>query len=351
MEQRISPSAFLFATLVIAMVLLGATVTLPHDRYDRFQAHDNVTTRKADWIYERLHFDKTPVDVALIGTSRMAGGLSAPKIEAAYCQATGRRIHVANLAIPVTGRNMHYVIAREATETKAPALVVVELNDIESRRPHAGFIFLADARDVISAPLLINLNYFSDLARLPGRQLELFFRDITGDAPLRSTYDAAAYRGAHFDLTATQIAIDGRTTSRDVYLTADELEARREVRLKNVNPVYMLPKFLRRMEYRFSKHYFEKIKSSVAQTDGELRFSYLPAYGAEEIPDPLLTELNITEPIIDLGGALAADPNNWLDATHFNQRGAEIASFNFANDLALENPSLGRPTTGCSFAD
>ena len=118
MERPLSPFKFVLASVLGLAVLLCASILLPHERYYRFQAHDNVTTRKADWIYERLHFDPTPVDVALIGTSRMAGGLSGPLIERAYCEATGRRIHVANLAVPTTGRNMHYVLAKEAVQRK-----------------------------------------------------------------------------------------------------------------------------------------------------------------------------------------------------------------------------------------
>ena len=161
--------------MIAVSTLLSLTVTTPHDRYHRYQRHDSGTTRKADWIYERLHFDKTPVDVALIGTSRMGAGLSAPLIEARYCETTGRRIHIANLSIPETGRNMHYALAKEALRAKAPSLIIVELNETEPRKPHDGFIFLADASDILTAPALINFNYFSDLLRLPGRQAQLFF--------------------------------------------------------------------------------------------------------------------------------------------------------------------------------
>lgn len=345
MEKRLTPPLFAIAAFISLTALLSASILLPHDRYHRYQAHNDVTTRKADWIYERLHFDSTPIDVALIGTSRMAGGLSGPKIEADYCAATGRKIHVANLAIPVTGRNMHFVIAKEAARLKAPALTVIELNDIESRRPHSGFIFLADATDVLSAPLAININYVSDLLRLPGRQAELFLQGLLGKPAIRQAFDPEAYAGAHLDRTERIVSIDGRVKSRDVKRGKVEMDALYAARLKGVSPLYILPKSLRILEYRFSRIYLRKAENAVAQKGGEVAYAYLPAYRAESMPEPLVTELAIDKPTIDLGGASASDPGLWLDATHFNADGAALASQRFAKALADFYPALG--AEGC----
>ena len=176
MEKTLSPLAFVYGVVVCCFAILAASIAAPHERYYRYQEHHSGTTRKADWIYERLHFDPAPIDVALIGTSRMGAGLSGPGIEKLYCEATGRRIVVANLSIPETGRNMHYVIAKEAYRTKSPALTVLELNERETRKPHNGFIYLADASDVLTAPMLINVNWLNDLLRLPGRQAALYVK-------------------------------------------------------------------------------------------------------------------------------------------------------------------------------
>ena len=347
MDKQINPFTFILAALIALGAILSASVLLPHDRYYRFQAHNDVTTRKADWIYERLHFDETPIDVALVGTSRMAGGLSAPLIEQRYCEATGRKIHVANLAIPVTGRNMHYVIAKEAAKTKSPALFVIELNEVESRRPHPGFIFLADAQDVLAAPFAINLNFLSDLARLPGRQAALFYETVTGAGAVRAEFDPAAYRGAHFDLTETIFSIDGRIQSRRVVRTPEALEAMRLERAKGVSPLYMLPEPLRALEYRFPKSYLNKTNTAAQSAGGEIAYVYMPAYGAANIPTTLLKELEIDEPVIDLGGAPALDPSKWYDVTHFNADGAVEASERFARALAKTKPELGEPES-CS---
>lgn len=342
MEQHLTPIRFALAGIIALAVLLGASLMLPHERYYRFQAHDNGTTRKADWIYERLHFDQTPIDVALIGTSRTGGGLSSPLIEREYCKMTGRRIHVANLGLPQTGRNMHFILAREAALTKTPALTIIELNDVETRKPHPGFIFLADAKDILSAPIAINLNYFSDLARLPGRQASLFAETILERPAIRAAFSAEDYEGPYFDRTLVQIDINGSSLSRNVEHNRDEMNAMRGQRLRNVSPLWMTPKPLHDFEYRFSKYYLKKIETTVAAHDGEIIHAYLPAYG-ESAPTPvLLTALEVGAPNINLGGELALDPSLWLDATHLNAGGATLASVDFAHQLARIYPALGK---------
>lgn len=341
MTIKITVPVFIVSVLCTSLVLLGASVTLPHDRYHRFQTHDNVTTRKSDWVYERLHFDPTPIDIALIGTSRTAGGISGPLVEREYCRLTQRKIHIANLAIPSTGRNMHYVLAREAIRQKNPQLILLELNEIESRRLHPGFIFLADARDVISAPVFINTNFLSDLIRLPGRQIELFIRDVFGNAPIRSTFDQSRYSGAHHDLTATLISIDGREQSRDLYRSAQEMDRLYEERKAAQQRTYLLPAYLHQLEYRLPRYYVNKIRAAAAKAHSNVAFVHVPAYRAPDLPPYVTKELQITEPILNLASDAALDPNNWIDATHFNQHGATKASMELARQLSKTYPSLG----------
>ncbi len=344
MEKSLSPSAFAFAAFIFTLSLLGVSIVAPQNPYYRWQEHNSGTTRKADWIFERLHFDPARIDVALIGTSRMAGGLSGPEIEAAYCRATGRRIRVANLALPVTGRNMHYVIAKEAMRTKAPAITIIELNEVETRLPHYAFIELADASDVLTAPLLINLNYFSDLARLPGRQALLWFKTLTGRAAVRTTFDPALYQGHDLDRTLTLPLLDGRVVFRDVKLSESDLDAALGAREDDTSSL-RLPKALRPLEYRFSRTYLKKIEMLAAERERDVAYVYLPAWRAPVMPDAIKTDLGLEAPFIDLGGAIANDHSKWLDATHANAAGAADLSLRFADELGRLNPGLGE--AGC----
>lgn len=347
MERRLSALGFLFALGVALLAVFSLAVVLPHDRYYRYQAHDSGTTRKADWIYERLHFDPTPVDVALIGTSRMGGGISEEILEAEYCRATGRRIHVANLALPETGRNLHYAIVKEAARAKSPTLFIVELNEVETRKPHRSFVVLADAADVVTAPAAVNLNWLSDIVRLPGRQASLFLQSLTQSPTLSPAFDASRYEGEHFDRTRTIKLIDGRIVDKDVRLTRAEIDRLHEERMAAEAPFRLLPEPLSPLEYRLSRFYLRRMEEVAGASGAGLAYAYLPAYRAPAAPRALLDELDV-RPAFDLGGAGADDPGLWFDATHWNARGAELASMRLGLLLARKAPTLG--SEGCTPA-
>lgn len=346
MNARLSPIGFVFAATMSLLTLLSASLVVPHDRYFRWQAYHNGTTRKADWIFERLHFDPTRIDVALIGTSRMGGSLSARDIEAAYCEATGRSIKIANLSIPETGRNMHYVIAKETARAKRPPLVVVELNEEEPRRPHNGFIALADLEDVLGAPLIVNLNYLGDLARLPGRQLEMWLSTLVRRPAIRAEFDPVAYPGRDLDRTRAIETIDGRRLSSYRIAPYAELEAARRKRTKDASRLAP-PEAVRDASFHFSRFYLRRIERVVAAAEGRTAYVFLPAYRAGTIAPSMRRDLRLAAPVIDLGGAIADDHSKWLDATHVNAWGAMAQSRRFGAALVAMDPALGTP--GCAF--
>ena len=54
---------------------------LPHDCYVRYQQLADSDLFRSRWVYERIHYDKTPIDVAIIGNSRVETSVSAPILE------------------------------------------------------------------------------------------------------------------------------------------------------------------------------------------------------------------------------------------------------------------------------
>lgn len=341
MTKPLSPATFFFSVIVLTMTLMSVTVLMPQDKYYRYQEYHSGTTRKADWIYERLNFDESPIDVALLGSSRTGAGLSAPDIETYFCKATGRKISVANLSIPETGRNMHYVLAKELFATKSPTLVVLELNERETRRPHNDFIYLADAEDVLSAPLWINLNYFSDLLRLPGRQATLFWSSLTKRPALRQEFDDKAYAGRHLDRTRTLELLDGRIINRQITLPKEKLDAMHDMRIATSFDHVSVPTPIKTLEHRISRHYVRKIDALAQTRNAKLTFALLPAYRRPNLEEDVLGELGVEGEIALLGDDLANNPAYWQDAIHLNTSGALLASERFALALAKTHPGLG----------
>lgn len=345
MARALSPLHFCLTVAGLVAFLISAAVTTPHNRYYRWQQLETTFTRKGDWIYERLHFDPSRIDVALIGTSRTGVGLSGPEIEAAYCAATGRSIYVANFGFAGVGRNLHYAIAKEAILAKQPSLVLIEINELETRRPHGSFVQIADAEDIMSAPLFLNLNWFEDLFRLPGRQVDLFAQTVFKTPRARTEFDPAQYQGRSDDRSREQLNLDGSTFTRFVRVPEKELDKLRRKRT-NARSKFRLPESLEPLDYRLSRVYIRKIGNLAAKNGGSAEFDFLPAYKEPTMEKNMLRDLGIDPAeVIRLGDDYALDPGMWRDATHVNAWGAIEQSRRLGAAIAERHKRLG--VEGC----
>jgi hypothetical protein len=223
---------------VTAVIVLAAMLFLPHDRYIRWQDMRVEAYARLGWIYERIHFDPTPIDIAFIGTSHTMNGIDAAAVSESLTQATSgsgsavRQIHVTNLAIPSYGRNLHWLIARELLENRRVGVLVLEIFENETRKAHPLFVYPAELSDVLNAPLFVDFNYFHDIVRLPYRQLSLFVKTQWPEQfGLNRQFDAAHYDGPAVDNTrVVQVHRALLTRLRDQHLDPMKLEAWRRSR-------------------------------------------------------------------------------------------------------------------------
>ena len=199
---------------------------LPHDRYIRYQQLAHSDLFRSRWVYERIHYDKTPIDVAIIGSSRLETSVSAPVLEKELTEKLGRPIHVANLAIPQEGRNLHFLVARDLMEnhpeTRIILVSVVEQADLS----HPAFRYLADPAELLGAPLFLNHYYFLDAAFLPYRQMSYFIQTQFPDWFGVSRTFRKDYLGTAFDTTYSFHLPSGKLVDRfHVMPPEDKLEA------------------------------------------------------------------------------------------------------------------------------
>ena len=80
----------ILAALGVALTLDAALLLLPENDYQRWQLVDGTLYGQLRWMYERIHFDSRPIDVAILGSSRSQLGLSAAAIEHELAQHGGR---------------------------------------------------------------------------------------------------------------------------------------------------------------------------------------------------------------------------------------------------------------------
>jgi hypothetical protein len=310
-----------------ALLVLVGIVLLPHDRYIRWQDMQVESYARLGWIYERIHFDPTPIDVAFIGTSRTMGGIDASAVGEAITEAidssgtSARVYHVTNFAIPQYGRNLHWLIVRELLENRKVGMLVLEIFENETRKSHPLFVYPAEVSDVLGAPMFVNLNYLHDVVRLPYRQLSLFIKtQWPQQFGLQSHFDPSHYDGPTVDNTRF-VQVHGKPLSpiRNRRLDPAELEAYRQSRAREKN-MHMLGERFDWLEYRYARYYVAQILALAERKGVPVKFLYLPAYGQPAYPyDTALYEGR--GEIITINDILAKQ-ENWGDFDHLNLYGA-----------------------------
>ena len=322
---RFGGAGMLAMTLLAGFLLLcvGASA-LPDDRYIRYQQLAPTIQFRAIWAEERMRDDRTPIDIAIIGVSRTAAGISAPVLSQRLSAALGRPIHVANLAMPQEGRNAQYAIAKELFATHPEVrLVIAARTEREGRQGHPAFRSIADRADLTGAPVLLNAAWLDDIAYLPWRQSALLVQNLApGLFGTEAHFDPAHYAGADFDTTASYRNPLGTLIDRDSLIPAATLRDQAR-RLADHTP-RLLPDRFGDYEYAIERGYLRRIAALAQRNGTRMAFLYLPYFEGPRVPepDPLYDPIGQT-----IGfGDLANDPNNFSDYGHFNRNGTRQAT-------------------------
>ncbi len=307
--------------VTFAALSAAAVALLPHDKYLRYQVPNDPQAPTSDWIYERIHFDPTPIDVAFIGTSRTGMSIHSRRLEDDLAQ-SGIHANAVTLYCVRSGMNMQYVVAKELLSTRKVKLLVLEMTEREERKPHELFYQYADTVDVLTAPLLINFNYLSDIARLPGRQVRLSWQTLLQRLGLRQPEKSAPpYEGPHLDHAEFVRSVDNVVHSRSVRHTEAEMEQMR-IADERAFTRPLLPKSMSALEYRLARYYESKILDLAREQGVRVVFLYTPRYGGPSTPPPYAL-YSARADLINPWPLIHRYPY-WNDANHMNWYGAQI---------------------------
>jgi hypothetical protein len=311
-----------------------AAFALPHDKFLRYQAMIDPQAPTAPWIYQRIHFDHTPIDIAFIGTSRTGLSVHTRRLEEDLAR-HGIKAKAANLYAVNSGIDMQYALAKELLTNRKVKLLVIEITEREERKPHEDFIYLADPIDVIDAPLVVNLNYLSNLARLPGRQVALFWQTQLQRCKLNGANPALPeYLGSNLDRAEVIRTLDGVDHYRNETYSLEEMEKLRIEQDGRITPP-ILPHMLSDVEYRFPRYYEYRILDLARSHGTSVAFLYTPRYGGPKTPAPYeryASRADLINP-----WAQVQDYGLWWDATHLNWEGAKRLTDSVADLLASRN--------------
>jgi hypothetical protein len=321
----------LLVLLVFVVLNTAAALTLPQNKFLRYQTPLDPQTPTAPWIYQRIHFDQTPIDIAFIGTSRTGVSVHTRRLENRLA-VHGIHVKATNIYMIHSGINMQYVLAKELLTSRKVTLLVMEMTEREERKPHEDFIYLADPIDVVRAPMLINFNYLADFARLPGRQVDLFWQTErqrfswgTSDQPLQP------YQGSNLDHAEVMRTLDGVDHDRNTSHSLADME-KLSVEQDRLITAPLLPAFLSDLEFRFPRYYEDRILELAKAHGTTVLFLYTPRYGGPPLPPPY-TRYASRAKIINPWPVLQ-DYRLWFDVTHVNWEGAKLLTDYLGDTLA-----------------
>jgi hypothetical protein len=346
--RYLSAGQYLGAVAAVFVALYAATMILPHDPYIRYQSFKGTIFDRLTWVYERLVYDPTPIDVLVVGSSRTARGVNMAEIEAALA-ARGKTLHVANVSIPASGFDWRLTAVREALAHHPEIkLVIWELVEVFPREGHQAFGDLATPSQILTAPWLVNTTLPKNLAALPYRQIELALASrMPGIFGYHTAFDPAQYAGTtpdhrKFNDPAWTLEAEIEQLDRlDHALTVSKDSAQRRTEI--TWPV--MPAALAGVEFGVSRHYVDELVVLSKQHHFDIAFLFLPFFGG--YPDALEAEWVGERGAYWNADFLLSDPANYIDAAHPSQTGIQKITPWLAGHIAdLLPPAAGTAPTG-----
>jgi hypothetical protein len=318
----------ILGALGLALALNAAICFLPENAYQRWRLADDVMGGGLRWSYERIHFDPRPIDVAILGPSRAQLGFSAAAIQQGLAQ-RDEHANVVNFALPGSGRDIQWAILDEIYKTKAPKVVVLEVDELPYPFGHFAFKDVAPAAAIAFPPTPLLHNYLYNLAHLPGRQLKLFgatlFPNLFG---LSKQFDPDHYARTRTDLTTSFIGEFGKLVDMEHPVPRATLLAQARTPV----PRTFVARLLNRLNGGEDHLYIEKIAREAKAHGTRLMFVHLPMFnGPQTVSDEDF--LKQFGPVLNYGDLAPRDElfENW---SHLNHAGAMNASARLADALA-----------------
>lgn len=334
----------LFAAVLTALLLDAIVSLLPDNPHQRWALSNEHWYKHLYWCYERIHFDPTPIDIALIGSSRLFYGIDPIRFETKMGE-MGAPAHVANLSKQGAGRNVEWAMVQELFSVRKPRLLIIGIEDNSYPWGHVGFKDVATAHDLLAPPAPLLHNYFGDLVGLPKRQARLYaasyFPELFG---LKRDFDRPGYDQTPLPWKESEWVDDLVLTDRNAIHPVQELLSERKPELKPTAADKLLLKCCNDGDDRV---YLGAIARFARNNGASILFVHIPIFqGATTSEESDF--VHQFGPLMD-GPAiddLRMDSTNFENWRHFNRIGAERLTDRLAETVVkmevIENPLQSR---------
>lgn len=295
----------LFSLPFIALFI--ALLVSPYSKKYGYHFRKNVDCNTS-WIYYRLYENAAPIDVAFLGTSHTGCSINDSLIERTIKSKYGRIIKTSNMSYCTNGRNIQLPLLNDIISTKTPKLVVIEVMEMESKRSHQDFPYIADSKTVLSSFSIHNFQYFSEVIELAKSRFS-YLRDhyiyrVDMDAPKNYRSD---FMYQPFDFNAD----------------SDDLAQHKGYKMKKVaKGISGFTEF----QLQYPKSYLVKMVERLNEEQIPFVFLYIPPYGLE-INQPLHYDFLTQYGEVWLPPAsIFENQKHWVDGEHLNYNGSKELS-------------------------
>ncbi|RMG70639.1 MAG: hypothetical protein D6722_08445 [Bacteroidetes bacterium] len=300
-----------FLWLLLCLTLTSTAVLLaPYDKKFGYQFIQGAGIEKVQWVYCRIFEDPTPIDVAIMGTSRTYFGVNDTLISDTLSARTGRPVHAVNLSFYGRSRNQHLFMLEDMIgQGKRPKVLVLGVMEKELRRSHSlgGAMISTSQLGCIIHPL--------------NRRI---VKDVTSFIEVRKGYTKYL-----LGMETEWHSCDPATPTfdaRDTLLSAAELAEHQEKMNQILSPIYTDTTYWG-WEFHYPLSLLRKIVKLCRENDIQIVFSYMPAYQGPEAPFPFFLDQYKAWGSVCLAPVeVLNDPTCWMDSDHYNKRGNEICS-------------------------
>jgi len=265
------------------------------------------------WIYDRICHNSTPIDIAFIGSSHTIHSYQDKKIE----EIIGINYHVANLGYCRYGRNLEYTLLRMLLEHKTPKFIVIEVHEDEEKNSHDIFPYLAKTNDLLMTPTAFDRDYFADLFHGASARLEYFKARFI----FRKKYPKSSSE------------LYGYGTS-DRKVTGEELKDNQNAWRKRLEQTQL--QAIEKIQMKYPTAYLEKMIGLIKEKNIPFLFVYLPEYGSKLKSPKYASYYQNIAPLLIPPQYIFDDASNWMDASHFNDKGSGLISEWMAEQLKTE---------------
>lgn len=289
-----------FILLLTPLVLL---FTAPYEEEFAWHFIEGDCYNHGAWIFDRICRNPTPIDIAFIGSSHTIHSFQEKKME----ELLSSNDHLTNLGYCRAGRNFEYALLKLLLKYKTPRTVVIEVNEDEAKNSHEIFAYIASAGDVLTTPTLINRDYFLDVYHAAQARLEFFkakyiFKRET------ALPDPGLYGYGDADRKVTEEELEQNAKAWKNRLERTEYPSIRKIQMK----------------YPFS--YLSKMIKLLNDKNIPIVFVYLPESGSKLKAPKYASYYQKSGLLLIPPSTIFDNQENWMDATHFNDKGSAILS-------------------------